>query len=108
MPHRSRCQGSAVDPVRGLAVASSQGQNWTRAAPYHVIMSSSTIGPAWKSYEDVARYLLNEIATVLDLERVEGEQSLAGRSGATWKVEGKGIKTGEHEGFLILECRRYT
>ena len=49
---------------------------------------------AWESYEDVARYLLEEIgdALGLELERVEGKQTLVGESGATWEIEGKGIK----------------
>jgi hypothetical protein len=62
----------------------------------------------WHSYEDVAVYLLNQIADVLGFERVEGKQSLEGsRSGTHWELDGKGVKLGE-EGFVIIECRRYT
>jgi hypothetical protein len=62
----------------------------------------------WESYEQVAVYLLNQIADILGLERVEGKQSLVGnRSGITWEVDGKGVKVGD-EGFVIIECRRYT
>ena len=36
----------------------------------------------WESYEQVAVYLLNQVAHALGLERVEGKQSLVGaRSG---------------------------
>jgi hypothetical protein len=62
----------------------------------------------WHSYEEVAVYLLNQIADVLGLERAEGKQSVEGRrSGTRWEVDGKGVKLGE-EGFVIIECRRYT
>jgi hypothetical protein len=62
----------------------------------------------WESYEQVAIYLLNQIADKLGLQRVEGEQILPGnRSGTEWEVEGRGVKFGD-EGFVILECRRYT
>jgi hypothetical protein len=61
----------------------------------------------WESYEQVAVYLLDQIADVLGLERVEGKHSLAGISGAQWKIEGKGVKLGDG-GFVIIECRRYT
>jgi hypothetical protein len=63
---------------------------------------------AWESYEDVAVYLLDQIASELGLERVEGKQNVYGsRSGATWEIDGKGVKVGG-EGFVIIECRRYT
>lgn len=68
----------------------------------------ATETPHWESYEQVAVYLLNQIAQKLGLERVEDAQKLAGvRSGTTWNVEGKGVKLGD-EGFVIIECRRYT
>ena len=62
----------------------------------------------WESFEQVAVYLLNQIASELGLERVEGKQSLAGnRSGTTWEIDGKGVKVGD-KGFITIECRRYT
>jgi hypothetical protein len=63
----------------------------------------------WESYEQAAVYLLDQIADVLGLERVEGKQNLAGknRSGTQWEIDGKGVKLGD-EGFVIIECRRYT
>jgi hypothetical protein len=62
----------------------------------------------WESYEEVAVFLLDQIAEVLGLERVEGKQALIGnRSSTRWVVDGKGVKLAG-EGFIIIECRRYT
>ncbi len=63
---------------------------------------------AWKSYEQVATYLLNQIAQEFGLERFEGKQAIKGkRSGTRWEIDAKGI--GENEDiFIIVECRRYT
>lgn len=63
---------------------------------------------AWEDYEQVAVYLLDKIASALGLERVEGGQEVVGiRSGTTWRIDGKGVKVGG-EGFVVIECRRYT
>jgi hypothetical protein len=62
----------------------------------------------WKTYEEVATYLLNEFAKEFGLERVEGKQPLIGqRSGTRWTIDAKGTKEGG-EGFIIVECRHYT
>ena len=62
----------------------------------------------WKTYEEVATYLLGQITEVLGLEKVEGKQTLVGnRSGTTWEIDGKGVKNNEG-GFVIIECRRYS
>lgn len=62
----------------------------------------------WATYEDVAVYLLNQIASELGLERVEGKQDVYGsRSLTKWEIDGKGVEVGG-EGFVIIECRRYT
>jgi hypothetical protein len=62
----------------------------------------------WRSYEEVAAYLLNEFASEFGLERVEGKQGIVGqRSGTTWEIEAKGFRQGD-SGFVIVECRRYT
>jgi hypothetical protein len=62
----------------------------------------------WESYEEVAVYLLDQVAGELGLERVEGKQGVFGsRSSVTWTIEGKGVKVGG-DGFVIIECRRYT
>lgn len=62
----------------------------------------------WETYEEVATHLLDEFAEEFGLERVEGKQNVQGeRSGTTWEIDAKGVKKGE-EGFIIVECRRYT
>jgi hypothetical protein len=67
----------------------------------------STKGQAWKKYEDVAIYLLNEFSDRFGLDRVEGKQHVLGDSGATWEIDGKAVKR-SRDGFLIVECRRST
>jgi hypothetical protein len=63
---------------------------------------------AWKNYEEVAIYLLDRIASELGLERVEGKQGVYGsRSLTNWEIDGRGVMIGG-EGFVIIECRRYT
>jgi hypothetical protein len=62
----------------------------------------------WRSYEEVAAYLLNQFASEFGLERVEGKQEVVGqRSGTTWEIDAKGFRQGD-SGFFIVECRRYT
>ena len=61
----------------------------------------------WKSYEDVAQYLLNQFAEYFGLGTVEGKRIIPGQSGTNWKIDAKGLKT-DGGGFLIIECRRYT
>lgn len=62
----------------------------------------------WRTYEEVAQYLLDRIADKFGLQRVEGKQSVTGlRSGTSWEIDGKGVYA-DGATFLILECRRYT
>lgn len=62
----------------------------------------------WESYEEVAAYLLDQMAEKFGLERVEGKQHVTGlRSGTSYEIDAKGVAA-EGEGFLIVECRRYT
>lgn len=64
---------------------------------------------SWKTYEEVARYLLTQFREHFGLEDVEGKQKVKGRrSGTDWEIDAKGIKTGTNEMFVIVECRRYT
>ncbi len=64
-------------------------------------------GKAWRSYEEVTQYLLNEFAEHFGLERVEEKQKIIGvRSGRKIEIDGKGVKVGD-SGFLIVECKRY-
>jgi hypothetical protein len=60
---------------------------------------------AWRNYEEVAMYLLDQIATEFGLERVEGKQHIRGST--DWEIDAKGVKLGG-EGFVIIECRRHT
>jgi hypothetical protein len=62
----------------------------------------------WETYEEVAVYLLDQIASELGLERVEGKQDVYGSHSLTrWRIDGKGVKV-DGEAFVIIECRRYT
>lgn len=61
----------------------------------------------WETYEQVAVYILNQIAPHLGLEYVEGKQLVPGaKSGTDWEIDGKGVKVGA-DGFVIIEARRY-
>ena len=66
-----------------------------------------TIMQRWKSYEDVARFVLRELRHYLRLDHVDGYSDLIGRSGTTWRVEATSRRTSDG-GVLIVECRRYT
>ena len=62
----------------------------------------------WKDYEQVATHLLGQYAKEFGLDRVEAKQGLAGKtSGTRWEIDVKGVRQG-NEGFVIVECRRYT
>ena len=62
----------------------------------------------WKSYEEVAGYLLEQNAHEFGLNRVEGKQKIHySTSGTPYEIDAKGIREG-NEGFVIIECRRYT
>lgn len=62
----------------------------------------------WETYEEVAVYILDQIASNLGLERVEGKQHVYGsRSSTNWEIDGRGVNI-DGEGFVIIECRRYT
>ncbi len=62
----------------------------------------------WKTYEEVACYLLNQISEKFGVSSFEGKQKIEGqKSGTPWEIDAKGIKKGT-DIFLIVECRRYT
>jgi hypothetical protein len=51
--------------------------------------------PAWKSYEEVAPYLIDQFQQHFGLETVEGKQEIAGKRSTTdWELDAKGVKTG--------------
>lgn len=63
---------------------------------------------AWKTYEDVATFLLDKFAHEFGLKNVGGKHSIDGlHSGTKWAIDAKGIREGD-SGFVIIECRRYT
>lgn len=59
----------------------------------------------WESYEEVARYLINQFREKFGLQIVEGKQVVSGKC-TEWEIDGKGVKLG-NEGFVVIECRRY-
>lgn len=64
--------------------------------------------PQWKQYEKLAKILLDRFATDFGLSRVEGKQVVRGQqSGTDWEIDAKGVGEG-NQGFIIVECRRYT
>ena len=66
-------------------------------------MSQQTL---WRNYEEVAQFLLGQMASHFGLGRVEGKQMVAGAS-TSWEVDAKGVRQDGH-GFVIIECRRHT
>lgn len=61
----------------------------------------------WKSYEEVARYLLNQFASEFGLSHVEGKQLVAGKSGTNWAIDAKGVREGDGA-IVVIESRRNT
>lgn len=62
----------------------------------------------WRSYEEVATFLLNHFAKEFGLDRVEGKQDVVGnRSKTTWEIDAKGVRNADGA-FMLIECRRYT
>lgn len=61
----------------------------------------------WRTYEEVATYLLNQFAKHFKLGRFEGKQVVAGASGTEWELDAKGCS---HDGshFINVECKRHT
>jgi len=57
------------------------------------------------TYEELATIFLNLLRTEFGLDRVEPKQSLPGKSGATWRIDAKGVKE-KSGGTVVVECRR--
>jgi hypothetical protein len=63
---------------------------------------------SWRSYEEVATYLLDKFSSEFGLSFVEGKQKIKGqRSQTGWEIDAKGCRASE-DGFIIIECKRYT
>ena len=62
---------------------------------------------SWKSYEDVARYLLNEFRKEFNLERVDPKQKIHGSSGTEWEIDAKGVLEDNNSAIILVECRQY-
>jgi hypothetical protein len=45
----------------------------------------------WRTYEEVAQYLLEQLGNYFGLGRVEGKQLVPGASGTSWEIEAKGL-----------------
>ena len=75
--------------------------------PFAILLRVNMSSTAWKSYEEVARYLLNQFAKHFNIGRVEGEQKIQGKSGVCWRIDAKGILD-NGESFVVIECRRHT
>ncbi|CAJ3548703.1 Uncharacterised protein [Burkholderia pseudomallei] len=62
--------------------------------------------PTWKSYEEIAAFVLNQCAAEFGLSRVEGKQDVAGKSGTEWEVDARGWTEGDTAHFLV-ECKKH-
>ncbi|WP_233842830.1 hypothetical protein [Dyella sp. 2HG41-7] len=62
---------------------------------------------AWKTYEEVAAYLLNQFATQFGVGRFDGKQLITGDSGTQWEIDAKGFTEGRSY-FIVVECKRYS
>lgn len=61
----------------------------------------------WKSYEDVARYLLNQFRQEFGLERVDPKQKIPGNCGTSWEIDAKGVREDNNSAIMLIECRQY-
>jgi hypothetical protein len=61
----------------------------------------------WKTYEEVAAYLLNQFAEHFGVGKFESKQIVAGESGTEWEIDAKGCADDGGK-FLVVECKRYT
>lgn len=61
----------------------------------------------WKTYEEVAAYVLNQCAADFGLGRFDGKQVVSGGSGADWEVDARGWSK-DGSTFVIVECKKHT
>jgi hypothetical protein len=63
-------------------------------------------GKTWQTYEEVARYVIQQIRERFHLAKVEGKQSVLGqKSGTWWAIDAKGVRDGDGA-IIVVECRR--
>lgn len=58
----------------------------------------------WKSYEEVAAFVLSACAAEFGLGRFDGKQVIAGASGTKWEVDARGWSE-DGLTFVIVECK---
>ena len=63
--------------------------------------------PNWRTYEEVARFLLDEFCDHFGLDRVEAKTTIRGES-TDWELDAVGVRVGEGEAIVVVECRRHT
>ncbi|RQT26130.1 hypothetical protein [Burkholderia contaminans] len=70
-------------------------------------MAKKKADPTWKTYEQIAAFVLNQCAAEFGLSRFEGKQDVAGKSGTEWEVDARGWTEGNTAHFLV-ECKKYS
>lgn len=61
---------------------------------------------SWRTYEEVAAYVLNQCASQFGLARFEGKQGIAGQSGTDWEVDARGWAE-DGKTFVVVECKKH-
>jgi hypothetical protein len=61
----------------------------------------------WQTYEQVAAFLLDQMAEYFGVGRFEGKQVIPGVSGAQWEIDAKGCSD-DGAKLLVVECKRHT
>ncbi|WP_185715931.1 hypothetical protein [Burkholderia sp. Bp9004] len=69
-------------------------------------MAKKKTDPTWKTYEQIAAFVLDQCAEDFGLSRVEGKQDVAGKSGTEWEVDARGWTEGNTAHFLV-ECKKH-
>ena len=61
-----------------------------------------SIEPSWKSYEEVATYLLDKFSDDFGLDHVEGKQKVEGkRSGTKWTIDAKDLSRNNFQNYPV-------
>lgn len=61
----------------------------------------------WKSYEEVAAFVLDQCAAEFGLGRFDGKQIIPGASGTDWEVDARGWSN-DGATFVVVECKKHT